>query len=113
MIMDCVTCGFGLPWQEYEEHVIVSQARDVAKKETEVVRVEDQDLEYITNRTIQEKKYLLKEVTILTQERDESMKERDESMEEVNKLKKEMECLRNALGGQVEDRDLLDTVFEW
>jgi septal ring factor EnvC (AmiA/AmiB activator) len=157
-MLDYVTCGFGLPWQEDEEHVVVdSQAKkdvnanttnptnpDVTcgfgevnaettkttkpeENENEVVRPKDQDLDYLSNRLVMERDFLLKrcttaeqEVKKLTQARYETedevkklTQERDESSGEINKLRKERNDLRNALDGQVEDRDLLDTVFEW
>jgi predicted nucleic acid-binding Zn-ribbon protein len=151
-MLGCVTCGIGLPWQEEdEEHIQVSsqekQKHDVGATTIKpdgivrVVRLEDQDLEYLSNKLIIERDFLLKRCTTaeiqvqrLTQARSETeeevkrlmqakytsseeikklKKERDVSSEEINKLKKERNNLRNALDGQVEDRDLLDTVFEW
>jgi hypothetical protein len=99
-MLDCVTCGFGSPWQEDEEHVLVSQGKHVAKtnsetaqKEKETAVLEDQDLEYLTNKLIEDRELLLKQVKKLTQEK------RD---------------LREALDGrQAENRDLLDSIFEW
>jgi hypothetical protein len=117
-MLDCVTCGFGSPWwQEDEEHVLVNQGKHVARtnsgtaqKERETARLEDQDLEHLTNKLVEDRELLLKQVKRLTQEQ----RDKEILLKQVKRLTQEKRDLRKALDGpQEEDRDLLDAIFDW
>jgi hypothetical protein len=116
-MLDFLACGLILPWQDDDAatHLAVAPKSPAIIEQEEANNVDDVERkrEDMTHELIKERYALLGQLRHSKKEMKRLTVERDEARNEIDVLKSERRVIKNALHGQREDRDILDSVFEW